>query len=1026
MAEAVDRVVAAARRFARVRQLFEAGLDLPEDERAAWLAPIAEREPELATEVQRLFRCDAGPGPVFEPPAAGDLLAACEAAGCADLAGQRVGAWLLLARLGAGGMGTVWLAERADGCYEQRVALKLIEHGVADAGLLRRFELERQVLAELDHPGLIRLVDGGTTADGRPFLVMPFVDGIPLDRSSAQRGLGLAARVELVERICDAVEHAHRHGVVHGDLKPQNILVDRRGAPVVLDFGIAHLLRARSVGDGTDPGSKAWTPARASPEQVRGEPLTPASDVFALGVLVRELTTGVGPGPGCGPRGDLARIVQRATEEDPARRYPGAAALGDDLARWRARRPIAARRPSLRYRALLFAARHARALAIGLAALALAALAVGWLASSVGGRARIAEYRARLAAAFAALAVDDVVAAARELEAAPAALRGFEWQHARTRLDQCEALVDLGDVRPTSLTVHPTEGWALVGTATGELLRIRDGALEVTAAGQGLVHDLRFDPSGEVFVGAIQEQGFGVWDARSLTRRADFGSAVQRPRCIAVDPDFATAVCGHLDGSVEQRGLPGGELLRAWPPAPAGVQAVAVGAATAVVGSLDGRLSVRDLATGAERAAVDCGAAVEAVALSADRSLALAGLRDGRAVLIDAREGARLAGAVAARDAVVAVAASNAGWFVASADRTLRALPRSLGDEGRRTFCGHRAAVRGLWVEAGGASLVSVGEDRSLRRWSAAAGEVEAVRLPAGWFMGLALAPDGASAAVWTGAEPSSLSLVDLDLMRTRWSVERPAAELVLCGFARGGRAVLAVAEAGSYPLFDARTGVRLGGPPSVEGPPEVEHGRILDFALAPDQARLALGLRGGALLVVDLQSGAVLVRDEAAHAHATSSLRFSPDGAHLLSGGWDGRVVLRDAKTLVVRAELGATAEGIWQVAFDPAGRRVAAASWEPCVLLGPADGSARLRRLDGHTGKVYSVAFSADGTRLASGSEDRTVRIWHAARGDELAVLVGHGARVDEVAFTADGAALVSLDARGELRAWRAGQPR
>ena len=305
----------------------------------------------------------------------------------ASLEGARVGPYRVLRELARGGMGAVYLAERADGQFEQRVALKLIKRGMDSDEIHRRFLAERQILARLGHRHIARLLDGGVTADAQPWFAMEYVDGRPITAHSTRGGLSINARLDLFGDVVEAVRFAHQNLIVHRDLKPSNILVTDVGEVKLLDFGIAKLLHA-SPGEGTltDTNLHAMTPEYAAPEQVRGEPVTTATDVYALGAVLYELLTGrratrlerhtpaeierviceVEPEPP-GLGGDLDTIVLKALHKDPARRYPSAEALLDDLRRHLAGLPVRARPDTLGYRARKFIQRHRVGVAAGVA-----------------------------------------------------------------------------------------------------------------------------------------------------------------------------------------------------------------------------------------------------------------------------------------------------------------------------------------------------------------------------------------------------------------------------------------------------------------------------------------------------------------------------------------------------------------------------------------------------------------------------------------------------------------------------------
>jgi eukaryotic-like serine/threonine-protein kinase len=331
--------------------------------------------------------------------------------------GRRLGAYRLLRQIGQGGMGAVYLAERADGEFEKQVAVKLLPLGLSTGAARERFLAERQILAQLEHPGIARLLDAGIAEDGTPFFVLEYVEGEPIDRYCERRSLGIEGRIDLFLQVCAAVEYAHRNLVVHRDLKPGNILVTPEGVVKLLDFGIAKVLDAESAAGATaltQQAGRPMTPAYASPEQVRGEPITTATDVYALGVLLYQLlagrtpyeVAGLSPGElerlictqdpitpsaaaaGRAPeseniasttsaaasrrarrlRGDLDTIVLMALRKEPERRYRSVSALADDLVRHREGRPVAARSDRFSYRAGKFMRRRPGTVAAGVAA----------------------------------------------------------------------------------------------------------------------------------------------------------------------------------------------------------------------------------------------------------------------------------------------------------------------------------------------------------------------------------------------------------------------------------------------------------------------------------------------------------------------------------------------------------------------------------------------------------------------------------------------------------------------------------
>ena len=433
------------------RQLFAAAdeaLDLPPESREAFIARRCADDPALGAQLRTLLADAEARSPLDTPAAALAAPLVDELSPQPDVRPvSRVGPYRILEEIGRGGMGAVYLAERDDDQFRKRVAVKLLPAWSAtDAHRVRRFVEERQILAALEHPDIARLLDGGVTADGLPWFAMEYVEGMPIDRYCDTHRLTIEHRLTLFRRVCAAVAYAHRNLIVHRDLKPGNILVDTDGGVKLLDFGIAKLLGGEA-GDVTQTGDRVMTPLYASPEQVRGGPITTASDVYALGVLLHELLTGRDPyrlpsreayevarailereperpsvtagraGTGYDAEGvararvttpvrlrrrlagDLDMIVVTALDKDPARRYASVEQLDADVHRHLTSMPIGARGDSRVYRARKFVRRNKAGVTVGAA---FALVVVGFTVITGIQAVRIRAEAARVAAERAA------------------------------------------------------------------------------------------------------------------------------------------------------------------------------------------------------------------------------------------------------------------------------------------------------------------------------------------------------------------------------------------------------------------------------------------------------------------------------------------------------------------------------------------------------------------------------------------------------------------------------------------------
>ncbi|HEY7412835.1 MAG TPA: serine/threonine-protein kinase [Vicinamibacteria bacterium] len=416
-------------RWERVKGLFRAAVTLEGAERAAFLSSACGHDATLRRELDALLAAAPDTAATAEPFVVDATVAD-------PLIGHRVGPYRVLAEIGRGGMGAVYCAVRDDDAFMKSVALKVMKADLATEYRREAFRRERQILATLQHPNVAQLLDGGTTDDGRPYLVMELVLGDPIDVYCERHGLDVRRRLELFRSVCAAVHGAHQSLVVHRDIKPGNILVTDEGVPKLLDFGIAKLL-PREAADSTVTEVRAMTPLYASPEQLLGQPITTASDVYSLGVVLYELLTGrrplelrdtepaevirriseeEPPRPSAaardtfakgsaaatfpaGPRnvarelrGDLDSIVMMALRKEPSRRYRSVLELDEDLARYLSRRPVRARPDTVLYRARRFVSRHRAGVA---AAVLVVASLLGGLATTTAQRRRADAERVR-------------------------------------------------------------------------------------------------------------------------------------------------------------------------------------------------------------------------------------------------------------------------------------------------------------------------------------------------------------------------------------------------------------------------------------------------------------------------------------------------------------------------------------------------------------------------------------------------------------------------------------------------------
>jgi eukaryotic-like serine/threonine-protein kinase len=400
-------------RWNQIEGLFLQAVEISPAEREQFLAQVCQGDQALRQELNSLLACDAPTTPLvkgsFLPKESTQNHPALEVA--PDMAGHRIGPYRLVRLLGRGGMGSVHLAVRDDDQYQKEVAIKVLKRGMDTDFMLHRFRQERQILANLEHPFIARLLDGGATGDGLPYFVMEYVHGVPITKYCDEQDLDLGERLRLFRLVCEAVQYAHQHLVIHRDLKPGNILITQERIPKLLDFGIAKLMRSDRPTEAatiTGPEQRMMTPDYASPEQFRGQTISTSSDIYSLGAVLYELVTGQRPhqwnpdslaamekaicevepekpslavsrGSEEVPHlrrqrqrqlsGDLDNIVLTALRKEPQRRYPSVSELSEDIRRHMEGLPVTAREDRFTYRLGKFVRRNK--LAVGAAFLVL-------------------------------------------------------------------------------------------------------------------------------------------------------------------------------------------------------------------------------------------------------------------------------------------------------------------------------------------------------------------------------------------------------------------------------------------------------------------------------------------------------------------------------------------------------------------------------------------------------------------------------------------------------------------------------
>ncbi|MEO0603241.1 MAG: WD40 repeat domain-containing serine/threonine-protein kinase, partial [Myxococcota bacterium] len=948
-----------------IKQVFAEVEALPEEARAAFLADLSDRA--VAEEVAALLEHASPEGSTLREV----VVEAAEALRTtSDAEGQMLGAYRLVRELGRGGMGLVWLAERADAQFDKRVAIKLLRPA-SGARSRERFLTERRILATLEHPNIARLLDGGETDDGVPYVVMEYVDGETIDRYCARHALPADERVRLCRDVCLAVELAHRNLVVHRDIKPRNVLVDADGVPKLLDFGIAKVLTDDDAA-ATKTGLRPMTPEYASPEQVRGQRVTTATDVYALGGLLYEMLAGRSAFAGsrddpwvlaraiceeeptrpsvvarqAPPREpplptvdrDLDNIVLVAMHKEPTQRYRSAAELADDLDRFLERRPVQARPSSLAYRLERLYARHRWPVIAGVVTIVLLLASGGFsvlqMRSAIDANARLVREtriavsqarRASLETARLHLDHGDLSAAQEILEGFEPDRRDWTWRQLASSLDRSIALVPLDEPVQARLDEAGTRIVALLASGTVQWWSPFRPALVASHELGGSVTAADLDRLGTRAVTTDgREVASWAWSAEDGVTRLSTRTLDEPVLDVAMSAD--------------------------------GRRVAVLTATRFVLGGVDGDDGF-DVAHHMSPRAVELGV-------------------DGAHVGLVAEGGRRMA-----------IYDVDQGRFTRAAND---ASSLGFAPDGKRLVAGRLG---------GSVALRGVAQVGNLTQYLGHRGEVRSVRVD----------PTGRWAA--SGSADRTVRIVDLDgvdaprlLVGHEHSVRQVA-------FSGDGRRVLSVDDAGVARLWprDGRVQRRW---------QSIRAGGALALDLSPDTQRLILVSRAGSVRLVDVESFEPYdVRET--HPLFPSAFAASPDGLHYATADGSG-VTVRAVRNPALARRMPDAPGDLVGLAYGGPSQLAGLGEDGRLWIWDPTTGERRLERAGPAPAPRGAVVFAADGRSLAT-AHDGVVVVWDEGVGRP--VQVEPGAVPHALAFSPESDRLAAGWSDGRVRV---GEPR
>jgi WD40 repeat protein/tRNA A-37 threonylcarbamoyl transferase component Bud32/TPR repeat protein len=1023
--------------YSRVSALLDQAIEMTPEARDAWLRELERGDAKSAAVLRDMFASMDG-GQALGFLEVRDLVVDSVASmveGPRGLIGRQFGPYRVLSLLGHGGMGSVWLAERVDGLFTRRVALKLLHPALMGRAMSERVTREREILAGLNHPNIARLIDAGFAEDGQPYLALEYVAGVPLTAYCDECRLPIRERLELFRQVLSAVQYAHANLVIHRDLKPSNIMVTEQGQVYLLDFGIAKLLTEGEAKETelTRLGGRALTPDYAAPEQMSGAPITTAADVYALGVMLYELITGERPyklkrdtrgaleeailraDPVAPSRaamnetaayarattvpklakslkGDLDTIVAKALKKSPNERYATANAFGEDIARYLQGDVVLAQRDSVAYRALKFARRHR--VAIAAAAVLVLTLAGGLAATSYEAKvaseqrdaAREAQLRSITQTAAARVTIADIPAAMGIiLEVLPR--RGSK------RPYTAEALSVFQEARAAD---------SLIFAMTGHTDRVRSAA---------------FSPDGARMVTASYDKTARIWDAATGREiRLPIGSA-DRLTSAAFSPDGKRIVTASVDMTA-----------RVWDAATGQAMAVLTGHAdrlTTAVFSPDGlhvltassdkTARIWDALTGRQILLLNGHAeGVNCAAFSPDGHWVVTASDDTSVRLWDAATGRPMMFLNGHTDRVryAAFSPDGARIVTASADKTARIWDTATGRQ-IVLLNGHTDRLTTAGFSPDGRRIVTASYDKTARIWDTATGQQLAVlNGHTDLVETAAFSPDGRRIA--TASDDQSVRIWDAAPGREILRMNGHLETVTNAAFSPDGRQLATTSTDKTARLWDTATGRQI---LLLSG----HTGTVTSTGFSPDGGRIITASFDKSARIWDAATGRQIMKLDG-HTDTVSSASFSPDARHILTSSLDKTARIWDASTGRQILLLSGHSDLVETAAFSADGRRVVTASNDGTARIWDAATGRQYLVLSGHTDQVVAAAFSPDGRRIATASLDKTARIWDAATGRQIQVLSGHTDAVETAAFSPDGRRIITASADRTARIWDA----
>ncbi len=977
-----------------------------------------------------------------------------------SLLGKKIGSYQLEKLLGKGGNGVVYLAKRIDD-FSKEIAIKIIPTFSATKANKDNFRRERQILARLEHENIARILDGGTTEDGTPFLVMEYVDGLPLDEHCRKENLSVNRRLLLFLEVCQAVTFAHRNLIVHRDLKPNNILVNRDGKIKLLDFGIAKLLQDETTDFSTKQTFKgnAFTPEYASPEQINGDVITTASDVYSLGVVLYELLTEKRPHsfkdkplneilrsitneeivfPTQNRNSELEAIILKALAKNPRRRYQSANELQHDISNYLNGLPISARPNTAIYRARKYISRHKISLAV---AAGILLLSFGWIATVVWQTSKTAKQaQENRRVAYSA----EMILAANEYENTnlnrvnellekykpengEEDLRGFEWFFLKNLLNPETKIGSLLHSDEIWHTEFSPDSKFLATVGNDNITRIWDvenKSIVAQTTEQKGAWKCSYYPDGKRLAVSSSSQAnpiVAVYNTENAAEIFSLKGHLKRVRAVDVSPDGKIIATGSQDGTVRIWNAETGAELKKFDFATkekgteiqdlqfskSGGKLVIGGfEVLAVLDTKTWRMKQVNLNDFDEKNIVLN--AWKVVFSPPEKTIAF-GNWTGEVCFLDADNLNLIRVLPLHKVTVKGLAFSNDGKILATAswDRTVKFVDVQTS-EVVNELRGHFAGVHEIVYSPDGTKLATSSADFSVNLWNAAKVAKENSLLTKSTIF--QISNDTQKLIGWSNFNQEITSW-NLSEKQKEWSAKTEINSFS-SDISADDKLIAFGEREGFISIFSYTDGKKI---KRFQTHPQ----SIYAIKFSSDGDKIFTLQEDGFFQAIETETGKVIYLNQL-HSTISKTMTVSPDGKFIATGSNDKTVKILDAETYEEKFVFKSSVKPLYMVVFSADSQLLATAAADDFVKIYRVTDGKLLQELSGMSAGVFAVAFSPDGKRLATSSDVGVIRLWEIESGRQVLAFTAGKKQITQLKFTTDGKTLISVDVEGKGSFW------